>query len=212
MLDREGIARTGRGVKRRVPPDVAERIMRARVPEYTSVQMRVLAGLSVSPLGLSSVRRVAAVAGISPTSASAALAHLVERGLVQRRQRRGIRAGRTLTEVVFVINLRSKRYAEVQSAVRAVRPPARASSSPVGVPRAFWHLFWNAQPAKLRLASDGVYIARRMLGSDSMSAAQWALQHVAAADLRVAVAARGLDGATRAMVRHWLCEPGAAAS
>jgi len=208
MLDREGVARTGRGIERRVPRDVAERVIEKRVPGYRPTEIRVLAALSVSPLGLSSVRRVAEIAGISTTTASSALTRLVDTGLVQRKARRSIRAGRVVAETVYALNMRSENWPAVKSAVRGIwlhdHPVAEAKR----VPQQFWHLFWNATPATLRVSGDGAYIARRMLNSSSMAAAQWALEHISPTDLRAAVAGRGADERTRALVRNWIARQG----
>ncbi len=208
MLDREGVARTGRGVERRAPRDVAERVIAKRVPGYRPTEIQVLAALSVSPLGLSSVRRVAEIAGISATTASSALKRLVDVGLVTRKSCRAIRAGRVGPGTVYALNMRSERWPAVKSAVRAVRLPDRPVANAKRVPQQFWHLFWNAAPATLRVSGDGAYIARRMLTSSSMAAAQWALEHISSTDLEAAVAGRGADERTRALVHNWIARQG----
>lgn len=208
ILDRRDVPRTGRGVPRAVPPDVAARVTREHASGYTDTEVRVLAALAVSPLGLTSARRVAAAAGVSPTSASAALTRLEGLGLVRRKERRTLRAGRAVTETLIALNLRSSQWPHVESAVRTVVLPERQAKSQSRLPRALWHLFWNTNPATLRLPEDGAYIARRMLNSTSIAAAQWALQHVDSADLLAAVSGRGTDERTRTMVRNWIAGQG----
>lgn len=207
LLDREGIARPGRGRERLVPRPVAERIIRQRAVGYSTTEISVLAALAASPLGLSSARRVAAKAGISPSAASATLARLTDRGLVKRQKRRTIWAGQARTETASVLDVGSQRWPEVRSAVRAAQLPERTVEPVDRVPKAFWHLFWNAEPATLRVAKNGAYIARRMLNSNSMAAAQWALLHIAENDLQAAATGRGTQERTRALVENWLRRP-----
>lgn len=204
LLDREGVPRTGRGVVRTVPPQTVERILRERGSGYSPTALRVLAALLASPTGLGSIRGIAALAGVSPTSVAKLLSPLLDTGLVRRREQREIQGGRVTTGTRFALDLRSPSWAEVAEAVRATPLPARAPEPAVRVPQAFWHLFWNATPAALRIDRDGTYIARRMLDTGGAAAAQWALQHIEAPDLLAAVRGRGADARTRAMVENWV--------
>lgn len=204
LLDREHVVRTGRGVERSVPVAVAERILRSRPHGYSPTDLRILAALLASPLGLGSSRGIAAVAGVSPTSVGRALPRLAALGLVRRDGRRAIRAGRVTTEPRFTLDLRSPAWADVATAVAGVRLPTREIEPAARMPQSFWHLFWNAAPAALRVDQDGAFIARRMLDSGGATAVQWALEHIATADLLAAVRGRGADARTRAMVENWV--------
>jgi DNA-binding transcriptional ArsR family regulator len=203
-LTRSSIPRTGRGVERTVPPQAAERILRERGSGYSPTVLRVLAALLASPMGLGSIRSIAAVAGVSPTSVGKLLPSLLDTGLVRHREQREIMSGRVTTGQRFTLDLRSPSWAEVAEAVRATPLPERAPERAVRVPQPFWHLFWNATPASLRIDRDGTYIARRMLNTGGAAAAQWALEHIDAPDLLAAVRGRGSDERTRAMVENWL--------
>lgn len=203
LLDRAGVPRTRRGVPRRAPAVVARSVAASLAPGYRSSEIAVLAALRVSPLGLDSVRRIARVAGCSPMTASVAVARLVAAGLVAKQSRRTVSAGRVVEEDCYRLDVRSPQWNVVGAAVRATRLPERDGGAGRQVPRAYWVLFWNADPTHLRIVEDGAYVAQRMLTGDSTGALRWALENLRPTDLIAATRGRGVDARVRALVRNW---------
>jgi hypothetical protein len=85
-----------------------------------------------------------------------------------------------------------------------VLPAPRPLPEPARLPRRFWHLFWNADPSTLDLASDADYIATRMVLSDDVQALAWACAHLPADALRRAATNRAADAPTRALIANVL--------
>ena len=137
-------------------------------------ELLVLAALRQHSLGLRSARAVARVAGVSPTTASRALARLGNKGYVVHPLRRVVEG--TVKEVeLWEINWSAPVWRSVESDVRRAVLPARvaadhASSSP---PKYLDHLFWNVDRPSLNLDSDGAFIALRVLGSLDLQGLSW---------------------------------------
>jgi len=207
LLDAEGIPRTGRGRPRAVPLEVAERVQRARgtspVLTIPAVEGRILAVLLRAPLGLASARRVAERAGISPTTASVHLHALRDAGLVTR-QRRRVAEGRAIERDEWRLDTGSPRWRELAPQVRRIRLPERSDAVVDSLPDWLTHHFWNADPTALTMHSDGAYVARRLLNSGDASAMQWALKNADPSQLLDAVAGRGADARTKALVHNWI--------
>lgn len=195
ILDAEGVPRAGRGRVRVIPPGVADRIVAEREVGQSREGTLIIRALRSAPVGISSFRSIARAAGVSPTTVSRLIPKLVSSGAVRAVDRRVPLAGKVVRETFYV--------AETIPTTRATERRASAGS-PTRIPRDFWHLFWNARPSALRLPEDEHYVARRMLRSGSFAAMQWALLNTSEAGLRDAVAGRGVDSATRAMVENWL--------
>jgi hypothetical protein len=85
-----------------------------------------------------------------------------------------------------------------------VLPRAARMARPDRLPRRFWHLFWNADPAALDLDADADYLATRMVLSDDLQAMAWACAHLPASALRHAARSRAADAATRSMLDNVL--------
>ena len=83
-LDEVGVPRTGRGRVRTVDARTAARLVASRgatpPSDRSSSELRVLAALSFSPLGLRSFRAIAEKAGISPTTVSRLVSRLAAEG------------------------------------------------------------------------------------------------------------------------------------
>lgn len=207
LLDEAHVPRTGRGNRRPVPPSVIDRAREqigavpARVDGLSRSQMLILAALSRSPLGTSSARAAAGLAGVSPTVASRDLVGLENRGLVAR-----------VTRTVADESARRQTYwtfaaadPDLLRAVRRVRLPAGRSvdAGTARIPRRLYRHFWNADPASLRVGENGSYIATRLLGSSDVVAIDWALRHIRAGDIDVALSRRGVRPSARRLVQNW---------
>jgi len=196
LLDDLGVPRTGRGVPRVVSGSARRRAVeragavRVRAQDLGREDMLVLAALATAPVGFESLRALARAAGVSATKTSAAVQDLAARGLV-RTQQRTVARGRAVARTFWSANYRGwddTLFVAVH-AVRLPKPAPRASGH--GVPRRFWHLFWNATPSKLDTRTDGPYIAGRLLGDTDHDAFVWATRHLSPTDLVQAAAVRG---------------------
>jgi hypothetical protein len=166
------------------------------------VETQVLAAVARSPRGLASARSVARRAGVSPTSAAAALDSLGKRGLVVR-EREWVAAGRAREVELFRANVTSPEWPALASRLAAIRLPAAEDSSRSGrLPTRLRHLFWNADPSLLDLSADGAYIADRLLSSRDLDGLAWAAGALTAADWERAATNRGLSAQERALAHN----------
>jgi DNA-binding MarR family transcriptional regulator len=170
------------------------------VPGFTRSEVKALAALARSPLGLPSVRAVARRAGLSPTAASRAVNGLEERGLV-RREPTVIAAGRARRVTVLHANRRSEQWAELAPLLARVRPPHRTQHEQ-RVPARLGHLFWNTAPEQLDVERGGAYIARRLLRTLDPDGLAWGALNLSAAAWREGAKARGLSADTRALAEN----------
>ena len=158
-------------------------------------ELFVLAALRQHSLGLRSARAVARVAGVSPTTASRALARMENKGYVVHPVRRVVEGAVKEVEL-WEINWSSPAWRSVESDVRGTVLPTRvaaehASSSP---PKYLDHLFWNVDRSSLNLDSDGAFIALRVLGSLDLQGLSWlASGAISKENLRRASRARGIS-------------------
>jgi len=166
-------------------------------------ELFVLAALLRRPLGLRSTRAVAAAAGVSPTTAAKVLDSLEEEGLVIQTEQRLVE-GRPIRVRVWRANRASAKFGALRPTLRLVRPPrsycSRRSDSD-RLPRQLWHNFWNADPSKLRLSTDGTYIAGRLLNSNDPQSLAWLLSEMNPDTIAAASRMRGVDPARRALAR-----------
>lgn len=206
ILDEAGVPRPGRGNARPVPPAVVDMARRrlGSVPDrahgLTRSKMLLLAALARSPLGSPSSRALAAIAGVSPTTASRDLRDLETSGLVERTTRTV--AGDRAEHHSFW-----RLAADDPTILRAVRkvtlPTLPADDDAPRLPRRLYRHFWNADPRRLSSDRDGSAIAGRLLGSDDVAAFDWALRHVSPALVDAALSRRGVAQATRRLVENW---------
>ena len=158
-------------------------------------ELFVLAALRQHSLGLRSARAVARVAGVSPTTASRALARLENKGYVDHPVRRVVEGAVKEVEL-WEINWSSPAWRSLECDVRLTILPARvaadhASSSP---PKYLDHLFWNVDRSSLNLERDGTFIALRILGSFDLQGLSWlASGAISKQNLRRATRARGIS-------------------
>lgn len=168
------------------------------VPDREDVgrkELLVLAALLEHSLGLRSARAVARVAGISPTTASHALARLESGGYVTRAVRRVVE-GAVKDVELWEISWTSRAWRSVESDVRRTVHPARpvADGAAASLPKRLDHLFWNVDRSSLDLERDGAFIALRILGSSDLQALSWlASGAISRKNLRQASRARGLS-------------------
>lgn len=172
-----------------------------RIRGLSVTEIKVLAALSRSPLGLASARVVASQAGVSPTSASKALRALENRSLVCR-QEAVIAAGRAHTAQLFHANRRSERWLELAPTLAQVSPPRRRRVPQHRVPPRLRHLFWNTAPPQLDMNGAGPYIARRLLSTMDFDGLAWGAANLRAIDWEQAAQARGLDNGVRALAHN----------
>lgn len=167
----------------------------------TRIEAKILAGLARAPLGLRSVRAVAARSGVSPSAASRALRSLIVRDLV-RTQKLRIAAGRVREVTMWHANrlhpLWTQVSGQVASAVDAARPEPRAAR----VPECLGHLFWNTADTQLNVAHGGPYIARRLLRTMDLEGLAWGAANLTAADWREAARARGLEPSVKVLAEN----------
>ena len=158
-------------------------------------ELFVLAVLRQHSLGLRSARAVARVAGVSPTTASRALARLEDEGYVVHSVRRVVEG--VVKEVEqWEINWSSPAWRSLASDVLLTVLPARATADHASIvpPKYLDHLFWNVDRSSLNLESDGAFIALRILGSSDLQGLSWlASGAVSKEHLRRASRARGIS-------------------
>lgn len=204
-LDELGVPRTGRGTVRRVDANTAAQLIarRGSTPRSsrTSSELRVLAALSFSPLGLTSFRAIAEKAGLSPTTTSRLTPRLAEERYVEQREVKTA-SGRAHRGIRWFANSRVW-PADVREAVRATRLPRRQVKQTAALPPELHHLFWNADVATLDPLASGSYLAGRLLDAPDLRAWQWALSNLPREAVETAVGRRGVSAQTRALVRNW---------
>ena len=185
--------------------EVAElrKYLGSTVQRVPSVEDRVLVALSWAPLGLSSIRAVARVAGVSPTSASRVLRALSHRGWVSSEDKMvpGARAHRA---TVWRIDLGHPEWPSMQERIAAarpfvwrVRPPAPGTQDVL--PRRFAYLFWNAPVGEVRASKHGEYIAHRALMADDPDLLAWAAAVLPPQAWEAAARIRGTDAEHRSL-------------
>lgn len=204
-LDELGVPRAGRGHTRLVPPDALETLLASRgsVPrhETPAAELRVLAVLSRAPLGLPSARKVALLAGLSPTTTTKALDALEARHLITRAPL-AVASGRATRELRWKADFTAWPD-DLRNAVRRTRLPRPPESTTATLPRSLRHLFWNAEAAKLNPESDGSYMAGRLLEAPDVRAWRWALTNLAPVDISTAMSRRGVSDRTKTLVENW---------
>lgn len=213
ILDHFDIPNPGRGHQRTAPRPLLEHVIASSgatpsvPPGYTPSQVRILAVLTRAPLGIRSARRVARIAGISPTVAARELVHLQERDLVTEKEQ--IVAEGTARHVSSW-HSNDKRWSdELIEAIRAVRLPRRSNEPQTRkqrtnrVPQRFHHLFWNVNPRNLSITDHDSFIAGRMLESPDVAAWKWALSSLSRPAIEQAISRRGVSETTRMLVENW---------
>ncbi|MHB1210009.1 MAG: winged helix-turn-helix domain-containing protein [Acidimicrobiales bacterium] len=164
--------------------------------------LKVLAAFQMNPFGFRSRRAVAATAGISPTTASAVVDRLIEDGFVVAIPELLRNGGRVVKGIVLKANRDDKKWSEVLGDVLATQLPIprRVTKADV-VPRRFWHLFWNAQPAQLPITEHADFIAARMLLSKDPFAVSWATTHLPPASIERTASLRHVNDRDRQWLR-----------
>ena len=198
--------RTASGVFRLTPRQVDElaRELGASplVPELSRVEIRVLTALSRSPRGVASVREAARRAGVSPTAATRALARLTSEGLIAQTPMM-LAQGHALEATVYQVLFGSPRWLALAPEIARVRLPARRAVPPASrVPPRLGHLFWNAAPTQLDIASSAPLIARRLITSFDPDGLAWGTANLPASAWDHAAHTRGLEPAKRALAHN----------
>lgn len=178
-----------------------------KVDGLSRSEVRVLATLAARPLGVRSVRSVARVAGLSPTTAGKVLGRLRELGLV--RSDTEVVAEGAATEVTVWRLRPGLQWLQVAPAVAPTVLPQRDAEPsdqrpPTGVPRRFWHLFWNVDPSQLTIQGNSEFIAARMVLGGDPAARAWAFRTLPPRSLAGVARLRGADARTRALITNAL--------
>jgi hypothetical protein len=172
------------------------------VPDLSPTQARVLAALSRSPRGVASVREAARRAGTSPTATAHALASLTSAGLINQVHAMLAR-GRATEATVYQVPFASPRWLALAPAIARVQLPRRHERTRASrVPPHLLHLFWNAAPAQLDVATSAPFIARRLITSFDPDGLAWASRNLPASAWEHAAATRSLEPAMRALARN----------
>ena len=207
-VDRLGmpVARTGSGVFRLTSGQVGELARELGdtppVRDLSQVETRVLAALSRSPRGVASVREAARRAGVSPTAAGRALARLTSDDLIDETPMM-IAQGHAAEATVYRVRFGSPQWLALAPVIARVRLPARRERPQAKrVPPHLLHLFWNAAPAQLDVASSAPFIARRLITSFDPDGLAWGTVNLPASAWEHAAATRGLEPARRALAHN----------
>ena len=171
--------------------------------EFSREDLFVLAALDRATNGFASMRELSHSAGISPTGASAAVERLEAKGLLSRRPGLTRMNGRVVDAILITIAREGAVWQRTRPLVSVTRPPIPGPGpTPKIVPRRFWHLFWNANPATLSLADHPDYIAARLLLSGDPRAEEWVSAHLPASAIAKASTLRGLRDDERTRLRN----------
>ncbi len=172
------------------------------IPGMSRTDVLVLAALSRSSRGVSSVREAARRAAVSPTAAGRALARLVARGLV-RQAPVMLARGRASEATVHQVRFGSDEWLALAPVVAKVQLPDRASRPRAKrVPPHLLHLFWDTTPAQLDVATSAPYIARRLLTTFDPDGLAWGSVNLPASAWEHAAATRGLEPPKRALAHN----------
>lgn len=171
-------------------------------PGLSQIDIQVLAALSKSPRGVSSVREAARRAGVSPTAARRALERLTAQGIITQTPMMLAR-GRASEMTVYQVRFGSSKWLSLAPAIANVRLPG-----PVSRPRAkrvpphLLHLFWNTAPAQLDVERSAPYIAKRLLTTFDADGLAWGTANLPASAWEHAATARNLEPAQRALAHN----------
>jgi hypothetical protein len=173
------------------------------VPGRSREELFILKALLLRPMGLLHIRDVARAASVSPTTASAALARMLDVGLVRHDVER-VTLGKVSDVPIWRHNLYSPAGSMIIGAVRSVVLPAtRVQVRGRRVPKRLDHLFWNLDRLTLDTHRDGKLIANRLLASDATEALGFlASGAIPPEELDRAAATPGLDPALASMARN----------
>ena len=172
------------------------------IPGMSRMETQVLAALSRSPRGVSSVREAARRAGVSPTAAGRALTRLVAQGLVAQTPMM-IARGQASEATVYRVRFGSDEWLALAPIVAKVKLPDRANGPHAKrVPPYLLHLFWNTAPAQLDVATSAPYIARRLITTFDPDGLAWGTINLPASAWEHAAATRGLEPAQRALAHN----------
>ena len=207
-LDRLGMQgdRTSSGVFRLTQSQVDELAsvlgVTPSVPDLSPTEARVLAALSRSPRGVTSVREAARRAGTSPTATARALASLTSVGLIMQTHAM-LAQGRAREARVYQVPFASPRWLALAPAIARIQLPSRhPRAHATRVPPHLLHLFWNVAPAQLDVASSAPFIARRLITSFDPDGLAWGSRNLPASAWEHAAATRGLEPAEKALAHN----------
>jgi len=162
----------------------------------------VLAVLARAPRGLISVRAIARRAGVSPTAAGAAVRALTGRGLV-RKESEWVASGRARELELTFADVTAAAWPELAPQLAAVAlPTGPVGPRPTRVPARLAHLFWNVDPSRISVRSQGGYVAERLLSTGDLDGLAWGLRALTPVDWEQAARNRGLSTRERALAHN----------
>jgi len=178
--------------------------MTPAIDGFAPHEVKILAAFARQPVGFRSLRAVSRAARVSPTTATAAVASLTERGFV-RATIETVAEGSARNLVVYRLQP-SVEWSRIAPVVSQTVPPLAANAPASGskVPQRFWHHFWNVEPSRLRLPDDERFVARRLLLSQDPIAWAWVARNLSATAIGSTRHVRGVDGPTGAMIDNLL--------
>jgi len=173
-----------------------------RVDGLSRIETRVLAVLARAPRGLISVRAIARRAGVSPTAAGAAVRALTGRGLV-RKESEWVASGRARELELTFADVTAAAWPELAPQLAAVAlPTGPVGPRPTRVPARLAHLFWNVDPSRISVRSQGGYVAERLLSTGDLDGLAWGLRALTPVDWEQAARNRGLSTRERALAHN----------
>lgn len=150
----------------RSPAQAAEPIKRPRSHPY---------GLVRAPRGLPSTRAIASQTGLSPTTVSKALRNLSDIALAEQRAQTRLGKGRAVERTLWYANLDHSDIASLLPYLHTVLLPTPPQDLPSGLPKAVWHLFWNADPQDIDPIADASLVAHRAMSASDPESLGWAV-------------------------------------
>lgn len=174
----------------------------ARELSMSQTDAQVLAAMSRSPRGVTSVREAARRASVSPTAAGRALSRLTDRGLIQKTPMM-LAQGHASEVDVYRVRFASQEWLAIAPQIARIRLPSRKDRSHAKrVPPRLLHLFWNSIPSQLNVTMSAPYIARRLITTFDPDGLAWGAANLPADAWEHAAATRGLEPAKRALARN----------
>lgn len=169
---------------------------------FSPVQIRVLAALAKSPLGVASFRVLGNKAGVAPNTAKSAFLELEKRGLAMR-QHHWVAAGCAIEKELLFANVMSPSWPNIAPKLTKLSPPMhRLRKRYKRVPPYLRHLFWNTAWEQMEIKENGPYIAKRLLATGDVDGIGWGAAHLSASDWKAAANERGLKADMKALATN----------
>lgn len=114
-----------------------------------------------------------------------------------------IARGQAAEATVYRVRFGSPQWLALAPAIARVRAPVRSGGPHAKrVPPHLLHLFWNAAPAQLNVATSAPFIARRLITSMDPDGLAWGTANLPASAWEHAAATRGLESSRRVLAHN----------